>query len=100
MTLNKWHLAMISDGTENDFIFEVVLKRQGSGESDDTSFLGGIKKDGSVGNFTWVTGEPFTYRNFAPGQPDFARENVLEMGGTWGRQWNDQDGPGSDAEQE
>jgi hypothetical protein len=98
--LDTWHLATITDAEENAYIFDVVLERGRSTETRSPSFLGGIKKDGSVANFTWVTGERFLYRNFAPGQPDFARENVLEMGGIWGPQWNDQDGPGSDGEPE
>ena len=46
-----------------------------------------------------ITGEPFVYQNFAVGQPDENRENVLEMGGDWGATWNNQDGPGSPIEE-
>jgi hypothetical protein len=95
-TLSDWHLATITDATENDFVFDVVLRDENSRNA--PSFLGAFKQSGNGGTFTWVTGERFAYSNFAPGQPDFARENVLEMGGSWGRQWNDQDGPGSDSE--
>ena len=91
-TLSNWHLATITDAAENEFVFEVVLGGGG------TSFLGALKTPGSLADFRWVTGEPFVYKNFAPGQPDFVRENALEMGGSWGAQWNDQDGPGAQGE--
>ena len=97
VVFDKWHLATITDAGENDFVFNVVLQ-EGRLSGSEPAFLGAIVKDGSIGNFTWVTGEAFKYKNFAPSQPDFARENVLEMGGIYGSQWNDEDGPGSPVE--
>jgi len=97
IVLDKWHLATITDAGENDFVFKVVLQG-GELSGSESSFLGAIVKDGSVGNFKWVTGEAFRYKNFAPSQPDLERENVLEMGGVYGPQWNDEDGPGSPVE--
>ena len=32
-------------------------------------------------------------------QPDENRENLLEMGGEWGENWNNHDGPGSPIEE-
>ena len=98
ITRSDWHLATITSAEENSFVFEVVLDNgdyidygiQGS-----ESWLGAIVTDGSVGNFEWVTGEPFVYSNFGPNDPSHVRENVLEMGGVVGPRWNDEDGPGS-----
>ena len=90
VVLPKWHLATITDSGENDFVFSVIL-----GEKSDVSFLGAIVRDGGLRNFQWGTGEAFRYTNYAPGQPDFERENVLEMGGEYGAQWNNEDGPAS-----
>jgi len=96
---DQWHLATITDAAENAFVFEVVLNPGKRNTEGGQSFLGAIVTDGSLRNFKWVTGEPFNYSNFAPGQPDLARENVIEMGGMWGRQWNNEDGPGSPIEE-
>jgi hypothetical protein len=93
LVLKNWHLATITDAGENAFIYEAVLNRGGA----TAAFVGAIVRDRSLSNFKWVTGERFEYTNFAPGQPDVERENVLEIGGPWGAQWNNQDGPGSPA---
>jgi hypothetical protein len=97
--LEDWKLATITDAGENAFVFNVVLNQEFPGAQDEASFLGAIVRDGSITNFKWVTGEPFVYTNFAPSQPDVARENVIEMGGSWGAKWNNQDGPGSPQEE-
>jgi len=92
ITLSDWHLATISNATENAFIFETVMDNGTS----DASFIGGIITDGSLFNWQWVTGEPFVYSNFAAGTAmTLVRENVIHMGGQWGPFWNDEDGPGS-----
>jgi hypothetical protein len=88
ITLDEWHLATITSAEENEFIWNTVLKAD---DSLGQVWLGGIVLDGSVGNFEWITGEAFTYSNFAPGQPDLAQETVLEMAGGFGPQWNDED---------
>ena len=88
ITLDEWHLATITSAEENEFIWNTVLKGD---DSLGQVWLGGIVTDGSVGNFEWITGELFTYRTFAPGNPSHARETVLEMAGGFGPQWNDED---------
>jgi len=95
IVLDKWHLATITDASENAFVFNVLLKTATGGPS----FIGAIAPANHPRHFAWVTGEPFVYQNFAAGQPDEARENVLEMGGSWGASWNNQDGPGSPYEE-
>ena len=89
--LDEWYLATITSAEENDFLWNTVLDGATSmGEV----WLGGIVTDGSIGGFEWITGEAFTYSNFASGQPDLTRETVLEMGGYFGGPfWNDEDRP-------
>jgi len=91
VVLDKWHLATITDKSENAFIFNAVLKPA----TNAPSFIGAVAPPENPRHYAWVTGEPFDYQNFAQGQPDENRENVLEMGGQWGANWNNQDGPGS-----
>lgn len=92
LNLSNWHLATITSEEENQFVFQTILDN-GNGYNA-PSFLGAIAPN-SDKNFEWVTGEPFVYSNFAQGQPDFDRENVIHMGGQFGSQWNNEDGPGS-----
>jgi hypothetical protein len=91
ITLDEWYLATITSAEENDFIWNTVLDGTTSmGEV----WLGGIVTDNSIGNFEWITGEEFTYSNFAPGNPSYERETVLEIGGVFGGPlWNDEDRP-------
>jgi len=72
------HLATITSAEENAFVFGLV--------DDFSSFwftsthsaslgpwLGGLQPAGSgepAGGWTWVTGEAFTYENWAPGEPN------------------------------
>ena len=92
--LDSWHLATITSPEENQFVFETVLD-SANGMSQG-AFLGGIITDGTLYNWQWVTGEPFSYSNFYPtAGHTYVRENVIEMGGQWGAYWNDEDGPGS-----
>ena len=81
------HLATISDFSENSFVFSIAP---------DDCWLGGFQDTSSPsysepgGGWTWVTGEPFTYTRWAPGEPNdiFNTSNYLEL---WdiGR-WNDE----------
>lgn len=70
------HLATIGTTAENAFVFSLI---------DDPLFwngpsgpwLGGTQPDGSPepdGNWQWLTGEPFGYTNWSPGQPNNAGE--------------------------
>jgi hypothetical protein len=56
----------------------------------DVAWLGGSQKPDSpepAGGWTWVTGEPFGFTNWSPGQPDNAgeEESLLQMyrNGLW-----------------
>ena len=86
------YLATITSQDENDFVFSLINDRQywnGSGGP----LLGGYQLPGSAeprGGWVWVTGEPFVYSNWGPGQPNNnGNENCIHFG--WGGispEWN------------
>ncbi|SOD16859.1 PEP-CTERM sorting domain-containing protein [Nitrosomonas ureae] len=96
------HLATITSAAENSFIINAL----GGPSELDTFFLGGFQPVGSPepeGNWQWVTGEPWSYTNWASGEPndtyggdgiiplpdmDGANEEVLQFWVGIGR-WND-----------
>ena len=61
------HLVTITGQEENDFVFD-LLKREGY-SADYSVFLGATDRD-SEGNWKWVTGETFGYKNFVSGEPN------------------------------
>lgn len=58
------YLATITDATENQFIWDTL----GAG-SPQAMWLGATD-EGSEGQWTWVTGEPFTWSHWADGEPN------------------------------
>lgn len=87
------HLATITSAAENDFVANLVVA---GGRN---AFLGGYQIDPSAPadvGWTWVTGEAWSYTNWAGGEPNdqgSPSEWVLEM---WtNRQWNDVPNAGS-----
>ena len=82
------HLATITSQDESDFI-EATF-----GWDLFSSWLGGYQDppDHPVGdeNWHWITGEPWVYTNWAPGEPnDTGIEYYLEIHGWHIPQWND-----------
>lgn len=78
------HLATVTSQAENDFITANFPNPQ---------FLGGFQLDGSVepnGGWTWLTGEPWAYTNWAAGEPNnlSGTEKYLEFF-AGGPKWND-----------
>ena len=93
------YLATLTSQAENDFVFGLVdtnlywYQRPGSGRWAGP-WLGGYQPYGSQepdSGWTWIDFEPFSYRNWSPGEPDNAGdEDVLNFGesvsgrvGTW-----------------
>ncbi len=82
------HLATIHSQAENDFINSL-----GRG----TGFFGAFQPVGSpepAGNWQWVTGEPWIYSNWSPGNPsnsgNTGNEDVASM--RLDGEWNDRTG--------
>jgi hypothetical protein len=78
------HLATITSQAENDFLVANFVNPQ---------FLGGYQPDGSSepdGDWAWVTGETWSYTNWAPGEPNnsLGTEKYLEFF-AGGPRWND-----------
>ena len=74
------HLVTINDALENEWIRNTFAGRKWIGFTD----------DGQEDDWYWISGEPVTFLNWKPGEPNNigSFENYAEMGGTSG-QWND-----------
>ena len=88
------HLATVTSQQENDFIANTF------GDLIRGTWLGGFQPPGSpepAGGWQWITGEPFVYTNWEPGEPnnsggnedamDFATASIRAPG-----VWNDLNG--------
>jgi hypothetical protein len=93
-------LATIASAEENSFVYSLVsdnLYWHTAGGYAVGPWLGALQPNGSPepdGNWGWVNGEPFTYSNWLPGQPNNngGDENFAHFCGasnTMGPQWND-----------
>lgn len=88
------HLATITSQSENDFIRSLLPSHPVEYAG---CWLGGLQLPGSpepAGGWTWVTGEPWVYENWAVNEPNDwdHEEHWLEIyahQGTWWGQWND-----------
>lgn len=82
-----WHLATITSAEEQAFINSSVVGNNNYGEF----WLGGVEV---AGNWTWVTGEAWSYTNWNPGEPNDNygpnSENWLATWGTNTWKWNDE----------
>lgn len=82
-----WHLLTITSAAEQDFITNSVVGAGNPGEF----WLGGVEIGG---NWTWVTGETWSYTNWNPGEPnDNYGPNTENYLATWGSntwKWNDE----------
>jgi hypothetical protein len=85
------YLATSTSAAENGFIFSLINEdkfwaNDGANNSEGP-YLGGyyVGAPGTMNpnDWAWVTGEPWVYKNWAAGQPDFTTETVLNFFG-WG----------------
>jgi hypothetical protein len=89
------YLATITSAEENAFIFNLAEPDATVWYNGYGPWLGGIQPAGAAepaGGWSWVTGEPFAYQNWAPGQPNNNQnENRIHFGGQADRSsmWND-----------
>jgi hypothetical protein len=89
----------MTSAAENEFAFSLIDFPEYWNMADYTMgpWLGGYQPSGSVepfGGWQWVTGEPFVYTHWGPGEPkDNPNENWLHFAGGWGgprsSYWND-----------
>lgn len=83
------HLVTITSDGENTFVYSLIWPYD---SSIIVPHLGAYQPSGSVepnGGWSWVTGEPFTYTNWALGEPNNYQgiENFIEF--TASKTWND-----------
>jgi hypothetical protein len=72
------HLATITNADENQFVYDLIASDDRYWTIDPSfpnngvgPWIGGYKPGGpESADWAWVTGEPFSYTNWAPGQPD------------------------------
>jgi hypothetical protein len=87
------HLVAINDATENAWVLDTFGNYGGQSR---TMFIG-FTDEGHEGQWLWTSGDPVTYVNWAPGEPNngmgvFPYENVAMMfgaGDTRAGLWND-----------
>ena len=89
------YLATITSAEENAFVFNLADQDPTVWYNGYGPWLGGIQPVGSAepaGGWSWITGEPFTYQNWAPLQPNNNQnEDRIHFGGQANRSsmWND-----------
>jgi hypothetical protein len=80
------HLATITSAPENDFIHGILGANQ--------AWIGGMQTPGSCEpgcGWSWITGEPWTYSNWSPGEPNNdLQQDFLQIypTGAWDDFWN------------
>ncbi len=98
-------LASINSAAENEFVHALAAANTNAWWTDGTTthgpWLGGFQADGSpepTGGWGWIGGEPFSYTNWANGQPDnwANSENALHFwalgANNFAATWNDING--------
>ncbi len=68
-----WNLAALTSQAEDQFVFGLIKGKAEFFVGTDGPWLGGYQKSSRVepaGNWAWVTGEKFTFKHWAPGEPD------------------------------
>jgi len=70
------HLVTLSDQAENDFVWSLDSAEHWIGATD-----GKGPTEMLVGTYSWVDGEPFTYTDWSPGQPNASPSTCSINGG-------------------
>lgn len=93
------YLATLTDAAENQFVFDVVVEPvfgTGNGGNDGVqAWIGGYQSDSGLepdGGWQWVTGEAWSFTNWAGGEPNNSGGNedhlAINRFGDW--RWNDE----------
>jgi hypothetical protein len=101
-TAKGGYLATLTSAQENTFVFGLIsgnsdFWRPASGANTSGPWLGGSQSNdsaGPAGNWSWVTGEAWSYTNWSVGEPNnfYTGENYLHYlgaGGPPSAVWND-----------
>ena len=67
-----WYLATITSASEDKFVFGLIKNKTAFFVRGNGPWLGGFQKSSRNepgGNWAWISGEAFTYTNWAPGEP-------------------------------
>jgi len=91
-----WHLATITSPEENAIVFDLVGENSNFwncciGNNSEGPWLGGLKVGPSVGDYTWVNNEAFSYTNWGPLEPFGNGDRIGFFGyqAPLGSFWND-----------
>jgi hypothetical protein len=94
------HLAVIRSAAENEYVYSLIANDDRfwymGGGSGWGPWLGGYQPPGSpepAGGWRWVTNDPFSYNNWAPGEPNNYdgedRIHFFGLGTLKSPKWND-----------
>jgi hypothetical protein len=75
------HMATITSSAEHAFVVALAFPNGSIGANETWPALGGSRAAGST-QWTWVTGEPFTYAPFSADPPQYSQSQWLMM---WGQ---------------
>ena len=88
------HLVTVTSAAENLFLTQTF-----GASTLDSKWLGGFQLPGSIepaGGWVWVTGEPFDFNGWSPGEPNNfgfgGNEDAMNFAHSvqpWGKPWND-----------
>jgi len=76
------HLATVTSPAEGAFVSANLPGR---------AWLGGVapaNQGCDIGAWQWITGEPWSYSNWAPPEPNYCDETYLELSGVFPGKWN------------
>jgi hypothetical protein len=76
------YLATITTADENEFVTSLLPRSLGAEDTLEGAYLGGVRANAGSGpreGWTWVSGEPWAYTNWAPGEPNSLSEKYLAI---------------------
>lgn len=87
------HLATIASPEENAYVSALANNTESAWTGGGGPYLGGYQPFGSqepAGGWTWVTGEPFSFTAWSPGEPSGGfEEDHVQLYARFSSDWND-----------